>query len=616
MIKNLFDTLIEYLLDLITLGFDIIISACQNIFSIDLTLFESVFSGTKVLYMAVLGAAIGLVVLLFILNILKCFGPNAKEAENPFELLARAFFALFLVMFARPILGYLLAYGNSHFVVLQKIGTKAGNTTKLASHTYDAIVKSFSSDSAIVRAFQNESGYGLVIRIIAFIFSIFVVYTFCKLCTTAIKNYVILGVFSSLITLPAACYASKSTEDILKNFIKVLVGQIVMLYIGLWFLKVGSAAVTNIHAPVISDVTNSVKGVTTFGNFFGSGGKLMAAKAIKTSAKFTSVSSAIIWSLMIGYFFQIGIQVNSYVKELGIGISGKFGRSFLGSAANLALRGVQMTRYMGGGHKANSDSGGVKPENAPSPGDSLAQNGGNYPTDEGETESTSKAQQGKSDDFGAGTKHGKMAGVQAKGYASDKNSQPGLSDGFGANTKSGQRYADRAAKNDVFSQGKGAVQAGIRKAAQQKLSGEEARDAVMGAMGMKGNASPMEGLDNGIQFSTGDNQPASHFTDICTDGSGGITGKFNDEAVEMMTEDRFQELAHGEGAIKSDDFQKIDFGGENMYVNKAAAPQFANIFQPMYDMNVGGYQIKHGKTDSGYQVDVSSDNLHVKFNLE
>lgn len=597
MIGKLFDSLLEHIIDLVTLGFDMIIMACQSIFSVNLTIFESIFPSAKTLYSGLLGLSVGIVVAIFLVKVFSLLLPYNQNRDNPFQILLRSLFTLFFVMFARQFLGLLLAYGNSFFIDLRniKIDGDTNNTTHLAGNTYKAIVNACESDNLITKTFKSISGFGVVTKILAFIFSIFVVYSFCKLVTTAVKNNVILGFFGSIVSIPVAFYAATETESIFKSYMKALLGQMMSLYIGLWFIRVGSNAIINMNVPKITSEVSSV----TYGAFFGPGGVMDQGATMEFSSKFNSLSSAIIWCLVIGYYFQIGININSYIRELGIGVTGTSGRSFIGSAANLALRGMQVRRYMGFGGdsglskklsgllnetKMRQEHPGLFGDNSNfadkhrDAWDSVAKQRGELdengiysggaatgaPKENADSKSAKNGQKPSANGFGSATNHG------------DKGNQD-----FGTNTKRGQKGSSVNGKNDIYSQDpKSAIRSGVRKAAQQKLSGDEARDAVMGAMEQNSNRG-VSGIENGIKFSNTDGTSAT-FTDISTDGFGCISGRFGNESVEILSQERFD--SQKDGNFDTEDYKKVNFGGETMYVNKTSAPSFSKMFQTVYDV--------------------------------
>lgn len=611
MIGKLFDSLIEHLIDLITTGFDIVIMACQNIFSINLTIFESVFPGAKSLYTAILGASIGLVIVIFLIQILKCLNPTQQDYENPGQLLIRSFLALFLVMFARQFLGILLAYGNTLFADLQGVKLKtASKNTHLASKTYNAIVKAFKADNAVSQAFQDVNGVGIVIRVIAIIFSIYVVYTLCKLVAYGIKNYILLGFFGSLICLPAACIASKSTEGIFKRYLGVLIGQIMILYLNLWFWRVGMEAVTHIHAPKISSISAG-----KIGEIFGRSGVITGGFSAPVADKFTSFSSAIVWCLMIGYFFQIGLSTSQYVRELGIGVSGVAGRSFIGKVANGINNGVRAARSVtgirhglakgfsstGAGTDDKGNSGSKKnpfpgkksgsrddkhnygsKKNLFFDGKSGFNNGDGSPSDE--------KKGGKNEEMSKGYSNQEAAPLgedRANWDPTGINRGSGKSSPTADNQYLGPNRNQGNGKNDIFDP-KSLIHAGVRKSLNQKLKGNAARNSLMGALGPSGQVVPIPNTSDGVDILSNNGTKLASFRDISSDGQGGIHGNFDGESVEMVSQERFAEMqAEGVNTIGSDfhseDYQKIYFGGEELYVNQASAPKFSSMMQSIYD---------------------------------
>lgn len=587
---KILDKIIEYFIDLVTSIFDIIIYACQSIFCIDLSMFEAVFPGAKTLYGAVLGASIGLLCFLFFWSLLKSFKPGIDgDAEHPALILFKAICYLGVVMFARQIIGVILAFGNTMFQELNSTKVEGGETTHLASTVYKAVVDAMNGDDVL----SGMDGSGLAIRLVAAFFSIYAIYTFCKLTASAVKNYVFLGVFSSVVCLPAATGVSKATESIWKKYLQIIIGQMVILYMNLWFVKVGYNAITQMHVPKVQkDFTGAV---------FGAGGILESSGAAGTTTEVTNWAMAIIWCLMIGYLFNMGYNISAIVKELGIGMVMNNGRSFIGTVAggvSQTARTIGAFGKMGGavaggvatlrsfmGRSSGESTGGNFSPGGASGHDAGGgfetgdyRNGGGHSGWDGKTESSPQEQS-----------------MEQSGTASDLRGDQNSNQSRGAGQASASKYRDantlKNNENGIFSnnQSKQKARDAMQKALTQKMQGEAASKALRtglaqyGAMATDKSGSGTASDAGSIVFDCG-SQGTIPFTDVSTDGAGSISGKFGTESVEMFTKEAAVQSPHIEN--KEAFFrnaQKIDIAGAEMYIDRSRSPMFASHIRNIFD---------------------------------
>ena len=288
---------------------EIVNQVFTELLSCDLDLFEELFSVVKDLYReAIVPLAIAILLLIFIWQLLKGMFGKYLNSEEPMELVIRSCICLFMVTGAKRIVNYVLDV--------------AGTPYDWVTGTHITVV-SFADFTSAAEAVTSGLGIdSLNIQLLMVIIQFMVAWNYLKLLFIMAERYVLLGVFSYTAPLAFATGGSKATNNILSSWSKMFGGQVVLIILDAWCLKVY---------------------LSGYGNMMASG------------YGFTKFFAATLW--LVG-FGKIVFKLDSYMASLG----GHLGRTSpgMGGLGVMMMLGRVFFQFGGsaGGH--GSPSGGRK----------------------------------------------------------------------------------------------------------------------------------------------------------------------------------------------------------------------------------------------------------------
>lgn len=222
----------QFLVDMM----DLITGMFTDLLSCDLSLFEDLFSVVKDLYKnAILPMGIAILLLILIWQLFKTmFGRGGVTAEDPVELVCRSCICLFMLVFARPIANYILEVAGTPYQWV------AGTEIK---------VKSFSDFvSSLDQASASLGIDSLSISILLLIMQFVVAWNYFKMLFLIAERYVLLGVFSYTAPLAFSTGGSKATNNILASWSKMFGGQVILIIMNAWCMKMLLSGYGNLTA--------------------------------------------------------------------------------------------------------------------------------------------------------------------------------------------------------------------------------------------------------------------------------------------------------------------------------------------------------------------------------
>jgi len=311
LIDLLFEAIQTKISQFIVAMIDLISSTFMELMSCDLNLFEELFSVVKSLYanaIVPLGMAMLLVICLF--QLFKgMFGRSGLESENPIQLVFRTVICAFAVMYARGIVNYILKFAGTPYSWVAGTEIEVNSFSEYVN-TSDLIVGTLGMDS-------------FSMQVLMLIMHIVVAWNYFKMLFAIAERYVLLGVFSYTSPLAFATGGSKATNNILASWSKMFGGQVVLIILNAWSLKVFLSGYGNLSA-------SSTYGFTKF---------------------FTA-------TLCLIGFSKVVFKMDSYLASLGVNLgrpsSGMGGMGLLMIVSRLMSMG---RGFSGNGGTDNSGSG-------------------------------------------------------------------------------------------------------------------------------------------------------------------------------------------------------------------------------------------------------------------
>lgn len=234
---GILDGVVKWIAEQVMNLLDLINSSILGALGCDMNVFLKYFPAAETLYHIFIALAVGLILLNFIWQLFKNFGLIAGiEAEDPVRLLIRSGLFLFLVFYSKDIVDIALQIGGTPY---QWILTEELPPLNFADFNSVLLV--------LLGVFANGS-----IALIALILILILAWNYIKLLFEAAERYVLLGVMVFTAPVAFAMGASQSTGNIFKSWCKMFAGQIFLLSMNAWCLKLFTSMVGSFIANPLS----------------------------------------------------------------------------------------------------------------------------------------------------------------------------------------------------------------------------------------------------------------------------------------------------------------------------------------------------------------------------
>ena len=221
----------QFIVDMMELVTDMF----TELLSCDLSLFEELFSIVTVLYNNVIvPMGIALLLLILVWQLFKSMFGKSVNGEEPIELVIRSAISLFFLVAAKPVVDYILRIAGTPYQWV------AGTEIK---------VESFSGYVSALEGVTETLGIGsLSIAILMLIMQFVVAWNYFKMLFVIAERYVLLGVFSYTAPLAFSTGGSKATNNILASWAKMFGGQVVLIILNAWCMKMFLSGYGNMMA--------------------------------------------------------------------------------------------------------------------------------------------------------------------------------------------------------------------------------------------------------------------------------------------------------------------------------------------------------------------------------
>ena len=236
LLELLFDSLRTMLAQFVVDLMDTVTGVFTDLMCCDLSLFEELFSVASQLYEnALMPFSIALLAMICVWQLFKTmFGRVGTGVEEPVELIGRSALCLFCIVYSKRIVDYLLLLAGTPYQWI------------VGSHVE---IGSFSG--FVSAAEQAAAPLGLdrlSLQLLLLVMQLVVAWNYFKLLYVVAERYILLGIFSYTAPLAFATGGAKATNQILANWSKAFGGQIVLILLDGWGLKMFLAAYGNLLA--------------------------------------------------------------------------------------------------------------------------------------------------------------------------------------------------------------------------------------------------------------------------------------------------------------------------------------------------------------------------------
>ena len=225
---GILDGIVEWLAEQVMHGLDLINTSVLGALGCDMAVFLRYFPAAETMYEVFVALAIGLILLIWVWNLFKNFGLGiGSEAEDPIKLTIRAVLFITLAWYADDIVNTALTIGGTPYSWI------------LTSALPSLSIADFSSVLLTIIGVCANGAVAIIVLILVLILA----WNYLKLLCEAAERYVLLGVLVFTAPVAFAMGASQSTSNIFKSWCRMFAGQVFLLLMNAWCLKLFTSMV-------------------------------------------------------------------------------------------------------------------------------------------------------------------------------------------------------------------------------------------------------------------------------------------------------------------------------------------------------------------------------------
>lgn len=225
---GILDGIVEWIAEQVMNGLDLISTSVLGALGCDMSTFLRYFPAAETMYKIFVALAIGLILLNWVWQLFKNYGLSAGiEAEDPIKLSLRSFLFILVVYFSDQILDLVLKIG----------GTPLSWILNSELPPLD-----FANFNSVLLTILGVCANGAV-AVIALILILILAWNYIKLLFEAAERYVLLGVLVYTAPVAMAMGASQTTSNIFKSWCRMLGGQVFLLLMNAWCLRLFTSMV-------------------------------------------------------------------------------------------------------------------------------------------------------------------------------------------------------------------------------------------------------------------------------------------------------------------------------------------------------------------------------------
>ncbi len=236
LLELLFESVSEMCSKFIVDMMDVASGMFTEILSCDLDLFEELFGVAGDLYRnAIVPMGVALLLMILVWQLFKSmFGKLGTASEDPVELVFRSCFCLFMILFAKDIVNYILEVAGTPYDWV--VGTVI-------------TVDSFSEYVTTAEGVMSALGIDVMtISMLKLLLQLVVAWNYFKMLFILAERYVLLGIFSYTSPLAFAAGGAKATNNVLGSWTKMFGGQVLVVILDAWCVKMFLSAYGNMMA--------------------------------------------------------------------------------------------------------------------------------------------------------------------------------------------------------------------------------------------------------------------------------------------------------------------------------------------------------------------------------
>jgi len=219
---GILDGIVEWIAEQVMYVLDLINTSVLGALGCDMAVFLRYFPAAETMYEIFVALAVGLILLIWVWNLFKNFGlGSSSEVEDPVKLSIRAILFIALAWYADEIVDTILQIGGKPYDWIL--------TSSLPSLDF----ASFNSVMLTIIGVCANGAVALIVLILVLILA----WNYLKLLFEAAERYVLLGVLVYTAPVAFAMGASQATSNIFKSWCRMFGGQVFLLLMNAWCLR-------------------------------------------------------------------------------------------------------------------------------------------------------------------------------------------------------------------------------------------------------------------------------------------------------------------------------------------------------------------------------------------
>jgi len=225
---GILDGIVQWIAEQVMHGLDLITTSVLGALGCDMSVFIRYFPAAETMYSIFVALAIGIILLNWVWQLFRNYGLVAGiEAEDPVKLSIRSILFILLAYFSDEIINIVLGIGGTpyHWIMTSELPPL-----------------NFANFNSVLLTLLGVLSNGAV-ALIALILVLILAWNYLKLLFEAAERYILLGVLVFTAPIAFAMGASQSTSNIFKSWCRMFGGQIFLLIMNAWCLRLFTSMV-------------------------------------------------------------------------------------------------------------------------------------------------------------------------------------------------------------------------------------------------------------------------------------------------------------------------------------------------------------------------------------
>ncbi|WP_313529181.1 hypothetical protein [Anaerotignum sp.] len=225
---GILDGIVAWIAEQVMYGLDLITTSVLGALGCDMAVFLRYFPAAETMYHIFVALGIGLILLNWVWQLFKNYGLGVGiEAEDPIKLSIRSLIFILFAYFSDEIVGIVLKIGGTPYHWIMDSELPPIN---------------FADFNSVVVTILGICANGAV-ALIALILVLLLAWNYVKLLFEAAERYVLLGVLAYTAPVAFAMGASQTTGNIFKSWCRMFGGQVFLLIMDAWCLRLFTSMV-------------------------------------------------------------------------------------------------------------------------------------------------------------------------------------------------------------------------------------------------------------------------------------------------------------------------------------------------------------------------------------